>query len=136
VCTHFTNNQFVATASLSFVPLQKNLLEDGVHLFHQPDIRISFECSLLFLRSIFEHRCNNQPLEMRPASKETMLFHDNGFILLRRVRFVDKQFDFGCYFVVMVNWTVGYKLYMAACCFEGDKHFPCFFLVRFVGDEF
>jgi hypothetical protein len=63
--------------------LQKKSHEDGILLFYQPDIHICGECILLFLRNIFKFLGNNQFLEVCTTSKEIMLFHDNGFVLLR-----------------------------------------------------
>ena len=55
---------------------------DGVISFHQPDIHICFECIVLFLRNMFKFRGDTQFLAVCTTSKEIMLFHDNGFVLL------------------------------------------------------
>ena len=70
--------------------LQKKSLGDGVELFYQPDIHICIECILLFLRNMFKFFGHTQYLEIRTTSKEIMLFHDNGFVLLRFARGYDK----------------------------------------------
>ena len=63
--------------------LQKKSHQDGICLFHQPDIHFCLKRILLFLRNMFKLRGYNQFLEIRTTSKEIMLFHDNGFVLLR-----------------------------------------------------
>jgi hypothetical protein len=56
---------------------------DGVHLFHQPDIHICFERIVLFLRNMFKFLGHTQLPEVCATSKEVVPFHDNGFVLLR-----------------------------------------------------
>ena len=59
------------------------LLQDGICLFHQPDIHFCPNRILLVLRSMFKLCGYNQFLEISATSKEIMLFDDNGFVLLR-----------------------------------------------------
>jgi hypothetical protein len=66
--------------------LQKKSLEDGIYLFYQPDIHICCERILLFLRNMFKFLGHTQFLDICTTSKEIMLFHDNGFVLLRLAR--------------------------------------------------
>jgi hypothetical protein len=66
--------------------LQKKLLEDGIYLFYQPHIHICCQRILLFLRNMFKFLGHTQFLEVCTTSKEIMLFHDNGFVLLRFAR--------------------------------------------------
>ena len=56
---------------------------DGVRLFCEPNIHIGCKRIVLFLRSMFKFLCHSQFLEMRATSKKVVLFHDNGFVLLR-----------------------------------------------------
>jgi hypothetical protein len=56
---------------------------NGVCLFYQPDIHICCERVLLFLGNMFKFLGNTQFLEICTTSKEIMLFHDHGFVLLR-----------------------------------------------------
>ena len=56
---------------------------DGVHLFHQPHIHSCFQRIVLCLRNMFKFLGHSQFLEICATSKETMLFHDNGFVVLR-----------------------------------------------------
>ena len=60
--------------------------EDGIELFYQPHIRICCERVLLFLRNMFKFIGHSQFQEISTTSKEIMLFHDNGFVLLRFAR--------------------------------------------------
>jgi hypothetical protein len=61
-------------------------LENGILLFDQPHIHICCECILLFLRNMFKFLGHTQFLQICTTSKEIMLFHDNGFVLLRFAR--------------------------------------------------
>jgi hypothetical protein len=72
-----------ATALFLCLILQKKSREDGIYLFYQPHIYICCERILLFLRNMFKFLGNTQFLEVCTTSKEIMLFHDNGFVLLR-----------------------------------------------------
>jgi hypothetical protein len=63
--------------------LQTKSLSNGAELFYQPDIYICFECIVLFLRNMFKFRGHTQFLAICATSKEIVLFHDNGFVLLR-----------------------------------------------------
>ena len=72
-----------ATALFLCLILQKKSLEDGIYLFYQPHIHICCERILLFLRNMFKFLGHTQFLEVCTTSKEIMLFHDNGFVLLR-----------------------------------------------------
>jgi hypothetical protein len=58
----------------------------GIYLFYQPHIHIGCERILFFLRNILKFLGHTQFLEVCTASKEIMLFHDNGFVLLRFAR--------------------------------------------------
>ena len=69
-----------------YLILEKNSLKDGVLLFYQPHIHICCERILLFLGNMFKFLGHTQFLEIRTTSKEIMLFHDNGFVLLRFAR--------------------------------------------------
>ena len=61
----------------------KKSLDDGAQLPHQPDIHLCFKRVVLFLRNMFKFLGHNQFLAFCATSKETVLFHDNGFVLLR-----------------------------------------------------
>jgi hypothetical protein len=74
------------TCYFNAVILEKNSLEDGILLCYQSDIHICCERILLFLRNMFKFLGRAQFLEICTASKEIMLFHDNGFVLLRFAR--------------------------------------------------
>jgi hypothetical protein len=57
---------------------------DGVISFYLPDIHICFERIVLFLRSMFKFLGHIHFVEeVYATSKEIVLFHDNGFVLLR-----------------------------------------------------
>ena len=72
-----------ATALFLCPILQKKSLEYGIYLFYQPHIHICCERILLFLGNMFKFHGHTQFLEVCTTSKEIMLFHDNGFVLLR-----------------------------------------------------
>ena len=82
-----------------YIQLSSHSLQDGICLFHQPDIHICLK-RILFLRSMFKLPGYNQFLEIRAASKEIMLFHDNGFVLLLGSSYCD----------VADDWKVGKKV--------------------------
>ena len=73
----------LATVLLRRLSLQKQSRQDGICLFHQPDIHIRLKRILLFLRSMFKLRGYNQFLEIGTTCKEIMSFYDNDFVLLR-----------------------------------------------------
>jgi hypothetical protein len=87
--------------------MQKKSLEDGILSFYQPDIHICSERILLFLGNMFKFLGHTQFLEIHTTSKEIMLFHDNGFVLLRFA------FDFNCFSIdgpyhdIMADGEVG-----------------------------
>jgi hypothetical protein len=89
-CDHLVglqcNNKFFNRCVTITLILQKKSLEDGILLFDQPDFHICCERILLFLRNMFKFLGHTQFLEVCTTSKEIMLFHDNGFVLLRFVR--------------------------------------------------
>ena len=75
---------YLNTTALFLCPiLQKKSLEEGILLFDQPDIHICCEHILLFLRNMFKFLGHTQFLEVCTTSKEIVLFHDHGFVLLR-----------------------------------------------------
>jgi hypothetical protein len=76
------NKLFIRCGTIALI-LQKKSLEAGILLFYQPDIHICCEHILLFLRNMSKFLGHTQFLEVCTASKEIMLFHDNGFVLLR-----------------------------------------------------
>ena len=80
------NNKFFNRCVTITLILQKKSLEDGILLFDQPDIHICCERILLFLRNMFKFLGHTQFLEICTTSKEIMLFHDHGFVLLRFAR--------------------------------------------------
>jgi hypothetical protein len=61
----------------------KTLLDDGAQPYYQPDIYLYFECVVLLLRNMLEFIGNTQLLAYCTAPKEIVLFHDNGFVMLR-----------------------------------------------------
>ena len=75
-----------ATAPFLCLILYKKSSEDGIYLFYQPDIHICCERILLFLGNMFKFLGHTQFLEVCTGSKKIMLFHDNGFVLLRFAR--------------------------------------------------
>jgi hypothetical protein len=83
ISTHLKCFVFLTTALFSCLHLQKKSLQDGIHLFHQPDIHIRLKRILLFLWYMFKLHRYNQFLEISAASKEIVSFHDNGVVLLR-----------------------------------------------------
>ena len=56
---------------------------DGVYLFCQPNIHICCQHIVFFLRNMFKFLVHCQFLEIGATSKEVVLFHDNGVVLLR-----------------------------------------------------
>ena len=58
-------------------------MHDGALLFYQPYIHFCFECLIFSLRNMFKFLGHNQFLEVCATSKETMLLHDHGFVLVR-----------------------------------------------------
>jgi hypothetical protein len=83
---HSSSYTWNTTALFLCLILQKKSLEDGILLFYQPHIHICCQRILLFLRNMFKFLGYTQFLEIRTTSKEIMLFHDNGFVLLRFAR--------------------------------------------------
>jgi hypothetical protein len=68
-----------------YVVMQYTVTVDGngAQLFRQPDIHICFERVVLFLRNMFKFLGHTHFLAICTTSKKVMLFHDNGFGLLR-----------------------------------------------------
>ena len=79
------NNKLFNRCVTITIILQKNSLEDGILLFDQPHIHICCERILLFLGNMFKFLGHTQFQEICTTSKEIMLFHDHGFVLLRFV---------------------------------------------------
>ena len=63
--------------------LQKASLKYEARLFNQLNIHIFFERVVLSLGNMSEFLGHNQLLEVSPTSKETVLLHNNGFVVLR-----------------------------------------------------
>jgi hypothetical protein len=83
-CDHLGDcNSIIYFSTVAVQSHQKKSLEDGIVLFYQLDIHICCERILLFLRNMFKFLGHTQFLEVCTASKEIVLFHDNGFVLLR-----------------------------------------------------
>ena len=61
----------------------EKVARNGICLFYQFDIHICRERILLFFGNMFKFLGHTQFLEVCTTSKEIMLFHDNGFVLLR-----------------------------------------------------
>ena len=75
----------------------------GAQTFHQPIIHLCFERVVLFLRNLFKFLGRNQFLEISETPKEIVLFHDNGFVLLRFASGFNSSSIHGSYRNVMVD---------------------------------
>jgi hypothetical protein len=56
---------------------------------------------------MFKFRGNTQSLEISATSKEIMLFHDHGFVLLRLARGFNQSSIDGLYHGVLDEWKGG-----------------------------
>ena len=78
---HF-NNMTTCSIYLLCSILQKSR-NNGAQPFYQLHIYICCERIVLFLRNMFKFPGHSQFPEVCATSKKIMLFHDNGFVLLR-----------------------------------------------------
>ena len=79
-------------------------LGDGHKLFHQPDIHLCFERVVFFLRNMFKFLGRTQFLEEYANSKETVLLHDNGFVLLQFPGDLNSSSMLGSHRNLLVDW--------------------------------
>ncbi len=76
-------------------------------------------------------------LEVWAASQEIMLFHDNGFVLLRSACGFNESSMGGSYRVVFVDWKVGcIPPQLGGYSLKIGNFFPGYFIPRSFGDEF
>ena len=66
---------YYTTSKISF--------NDGVQILSQLDIPVCCEYMFLSIRNMFKFLGHTEFLEISAASKEIVLFHDHGFVLLR-----------------------------------------------------
>jgi hypothetical protein len=109
---------------------------DGVLSFHQPDIYICFECIVLFLRNMFKFPGHTHFLEVYATSKEVMLFHDNGFVLLRFACGFNWSSTHGSSCDLILDWKVGCVHWLGGYFHKVLGCFRWFFFARSLGDEF
>ena len=81
----------------------------GAQIFCQLDIFGRCEYMFFTLGNMFKFIGHNQFLEICAATKEIVLFHDHGFVLLRFAGDLTELFLYGLYCDVMVDWK--YKRY-------------------------
>ena len=124
------------TALFLCLILQKKSLEDGILSFYQPHIHICCERIILFLRNMFKFVGHTQFLEIRTTTKEIMLFHDNGFVLLRFACSFNWLSIGGPFHDVMVDGKVGLKCKMGSYFPKIDNYVRCIFIIRSFSDEF
>ena len=115
--------------------LQKSL-NNGARLFYQPDIHICCERIVLFLRNMFKFRDHTHFLEVYATSKEIMLFHDNGFVLLRFACGFNQSSTGVSYYAFLVDWKVRRIPWLGGYFLKVSNYFRWLFFACSFGDEF